>query len=62
MDDNNKLFSTKLVVLNCGLKLFKKGIEESGGKCINMDWMPPAGGDPDLLKIIKKIKDTESEE
>ena len=62
MKKTDKLFSGKLVVINCGLRIFKKGIEESGGRCINMDWKPPAGGDDKLMDILEKMKRSEAEE
>jgi FdrA protein len=55
----NKLFQSKLVVLNIGVELFHDAIKNAEGQSINMDWRPPAGGDKKLLEIINKIKDGE---
>ncbi|MCK4667013.1 fdrA domain protein [Candidatus Dependentiae bacterium] len=55
----NKLFQSKLVVLNIGVELFHDAIKNAEGQSINMDWRSPAGGDKRLLDIINKIKDGE---
>ena len=54
----NELFVSKLKVLNIGLKDFNGNILNSGGESINVNWTPPAGGDPELLEIIRKIKES----
>ncbi|MDD3627212.1 MAG: fdrA domain protein [bacterium] len=52
----NSLFQTKLQVLNIGLVMFHRSIKDSGGESINMDWNPPAGGDRNLMEILRKLK------
>lgn len=52
----NNLFKEDLVVLNIGLDLFYKSINDSGGKAIKLDWQPPASGDSKLLDILSKLK------
>ncbi|MCK5224403.1 hypothetical protein KAR04_06510 [Candidatus Calescamantes bacterium] len=54
----NELFVSKLKVLNIGLKDFNGNILNSGGESINVNWTPPADGDPELLEIIRKIKES----
>lgn len=52
----NDLFNQDLIVLNVGLDLFHKSINDSGGKAIKLDWQPPAFGDKKLLDILSKLK------
>ena len=40
-----KLFSSELVVVNVGPKLFAEAIDKQGYRTIQVDWKPPAGGD-----------------
>ena len=49
------LFKSELVVVSVGSPAFAKAIEDQGYKTVQVDWIPPAGGDrqmQDLLKIM----------
>lgn len=47
-----KLFSSELVVVNVGPKLFAEALDKQGYKTIQVDWRPPAGGDRQMQEIL----------
>lgn len=46
------LLQTKPEVINLGLKSFSEAIRETGGKAVQFDWRPAAGGDVTLQKVL----------
>ena len=51
----DKLLNTKLNVINVGAKTFYDSLREQGVRAIHVDWRPPAGGKPDLVKLLEKL-------
>jgi len=51
-----KLFQTDLRVVNLGLSSFADTLRDSRVPVIDIDWRPPAGGDPELIRIIDDLK------
>jgi len=51
-----KLFQTDLHVVNLGLSSFAETLRDSRVPVIDVDWRPPAGGDPELIRIIDNLK------
>ena len=50
-----KLLDAALKVINIGAKIFYDSLREQRIKVIHIDWRPPAGGDPDLAKLLEKL-------
>lgn len=50
------LLYTKPRVVNVGLSEFLDPVIKFGGTGVQFDWKPVAGGNPKLIKIIKKVK------
>lgn len=50
-----RLLGVELKVINIGVKTFYEVLKEQGVKVIHVDWRPPAGGDRDLTKLLKKL-------
>ncbi|MGX7418751.1 acyl-CoA synthetase FdrA [Carnobacterium gallinarum] len=46
------LLTTQPSVINIGLKSFSEAIRETGGKAVQFDWRPAAGGDVTLQKVL----------
>ncbi|MFS7421880.1 acyl-CoA synthetase FdrA [Carnobacterium maltaromaticum] len=46
------LLTTQPYVINLGLKSFSEAIRETGGKAVQFDWRPAAGGDVRLQKVL----------
>ena len=53
----NKIIESegKLKVINIGLDGFAKDIRQQDVKVVDVDWCPPADGDPNLNEILKTI-------
>ncbi len=47
------LFGSDLAVVNVGLASFARDLRRAGGTAIEVDWRPPAGGDPALLEALE---------
>ncbi len=46
------LFGAELSVVNVGLASFAADLRSAGGSAVDVDWRPPAGGDPALLAAL----------
>jgi hypothetical protein len=50
-----KLLEEPLKVVNIGLQGFAQELERRGVGVVHVDWVPPAGGDPDLADLLAKL-------
>ncbi len=56
MSDGIKdLLQGPLKVVNIGLKSFEAELSEQGVEVVQVDWSPPAGGDPKLADLLSKL-------
>ncbi len=54
MTDNIlELFRSELVVVNVGNRIFSDALEKQGFKTVQVDWIPPAGGDRKMQELLK---------
>ena len=53
--DAEKLFGAELKVINIGAQTFYDSLKEQRVTVIQVDWHPPAGGDPDLVELLDKL-------
>ncbi len=53
--DVEKLLNKSLVVINVGLGKFAKSLEEQGVEVVQVDWMPPAGGDKEMIDLLDEL-------
>ncbi|MCM3711406.1 acyl-CoA synthetase FdrA [Sporosarcina luteola] len=51
-----KLMNEKPSVVNVGLKSFTNSVTANGGRVVQYDWRPVAGGNPRLRKILSLLK------
>jgi hypothetical protein len=51
----NQLLAEPLVVVNVGLSKFAKSLEEQGVEVIQVDWLPPAGGDKEMMDLLDEL-------
>jgi|TARA_B110000495_G_C22699585_1_gene411892 hypothetical protein len=51
----NDLLEKPLKVINVGLEGFAKELNQQGVDVVQLDWAPPAGGDPKLADILSKL-------
>ena len=52
---NKNLLEQPLQVINIGLEGFAKELSGQGVKVIQVDWAPPAGGDPKMASLLSKL-------
>ncbi len=50
-----KLLEAPLKVINIGLESFAQDLERHGVEVVQVDWAPPAGGDPALADLLSKL-------
>jgi len=51
----NELLEEPLKVVNIGLEVFAIELAEQGVDVVQVDWSPPAGGDPKLADLLSKL-------
>ncbi len=49
------LLSGPLHVVNVGLESFSEQLKDLGVDVVQVDWSPPAAGDPDLARLLSKL-------
>jgi hypothetical protein len=50
-----ELLRQPLVVINLGLLQFAKSLEEQHVEVVQVDWVPPAGGDKAMADILDQL-------
>jgi len=50
-----ELLQKPIVVINLGLKKFAESLEEQHVEVVQVDWIPPAGGDPELIDLLDQL-------
>ena len=51
----NGLLSRPPTVVNVGLEGFARDLEAAGARVVQVDWSPPAGGDPKMAALLAKL-------
>ena len=51
----NDLLEEPLRVINIGLEGFAEELKRQGVETVQVDWTPPAGGDPKLADLLSKL-------
>ena len=54
-DPTDELLREPLVVVNVGLQGFAESLEEQDVDVVQVDWMPPAGGDREMIDLLEKL-------
>lgn len=54
-----KMLSDKPKIINIGLKSFAEVAEQFGCEAVQYDWMPPAGGNVELIKTLNFLRNYE---
>lgn len=50
-----ELLNSPLHVINVGLEEFADQLAAQGVSVLQVDWSPPAGGDPELADLLSKL-------
>jgi hypothetical protein len=51
----DELLQMPLIVVNLGLKKFAESLEEQKTEVVQVDWIPPAGGDKDMQDLLDQL-------
>lgn len=51
----DRLLSEPLIVVNVGLGKFARSLEEQGVEVVQVDWVPPAGGDKEMMDLLDEL-------
>ena len=51
----DELLHKPLVVINLGLKRLAENLEEQKVEVVQVDWVPPAGGDKDMADLLDQL-------
>ena len=51
----NELLEKPLVVINVGLMKFAENLERQQVEVVQVDWVPPAGGDKEMMDLLGKL-------
>ena len=49
------LLQKPLVVINLGLKKFVESLEDQQVEVVQVDWVPPAGGDQEMIDLLDQL-------
>ncbi|MEM9360619.1 MAG: hypothetical protein AAGB04_30960 [Pseudomonadota bacterium] len=50
-----QLIGAPMKVVNVGLEMFANDLEKQGVQVVQVDWKPPANGNPELARILSKL-------
>jgi len=51
----NELLESPIIVINLGLKKFAESLEEQKIEVVQVDWVPPAGGDKEMMDLLDQL-------
>ena len=49
------LLQKPMIVINLGLKKFAESLEEQQVEVVQVDWVPPAGGDQEMMDLLDQL-------
>ena len=52
---NNELLTRPVVVINLGLKKFAQSLQEQQVDVEQVDWVPPAGGEKEMIELLDQL-------
>ncbi|MGG1658458.1 DUF1116 domain-containing protein [Brevibacillus sp. NRS-1366] len=62
MSKINELFTGKIHAINVGIEFFKDDIQKQNADAIHLEWKPPGGGKPELIKALDVLENPSLEE
>ena len=51
----SKLLSGPVIAISLGLKSFGASLEQQGVEVVQVDWVPPAGGDREMMDLLDEL-------
>jgi len=55
-DRTDALLAGPRGIVNVGVAMFADILESKGIAVIHVDWQPPAGGDPELMALLRAVE------
>ena len=49
------LLNKPIVAVNLGLRKFAESLEEQEAEVAQVDWVPPAGGDKEMMDLLDQL-------
>ena len=49
------LLQKPIIVINLGLRKFAESLEEQQVEVVQVDWVPPAGGDKEMIDLLDQL-------
>jgi len=46
----------RLKIVNIGLEWFYHELKRQGAEVVHVKWRPPAGGDKEIIELLRRIK------
>ena len=53
--ESKSILNAPLKVVNIGLEGFARELKQQDVEVVHIDWKPPAGGNPQLAKLLSKL-------
>ncbi len=50
-----ELLQRPLVIISLGLRTFAESLEEQQADVVQVDWVPPAGGDMEMIELLDQL-------
>jgi hypothetical protein len=50
-----ELIHAPIVVINLGLIMFTKSLEDQDVEVVQVDWIPPAGGNKEVIDLLDQL-------
>ena len=54
-DQIDELLRGPLVIVNLGLRGFAQSLEAQAVDVVQVDWLPPAGGDREMIDLLDRL-------
>jgi len=62
MSKINELFTGKIHAINVGIEFFKDDIKKQNADAIHLEWKPPGGGKPEIIKALDSLENATLEQ
>lgn len=50
-----ELLQTGPIAINMGVQDFAGSLQIQGAEVVHVNWVPPAGGDPELIELLDEL-------
>ncbi len=50
-----ELLQTGPIAINMGVQDFAASLQMQGAEVVQVNWVPPAGGDPELIELLDQL-------